>query len=114
MKKAIFLFSLLIILISCSSDDDDSTMTPTPTPTADVTYTGTVKAIIDGNCLNCHGSTVANGASISFTTLTQVQQAVTNNGLISRISSGDMPRNASPLSAAQIQAIKDWQSGGFK
>ena len=112
MKKLIFILSLLIVTISCSSDSDDG-MSPTPTPITDVTYTGTVKAIIDGNCLNCHGNPTSNNAPMSLTTLAQVQQAVTSRGLITRIENGTMPPNGN-LSAAQIQAIKDWQTDGFE
>ena len=115
MKKLIFILSLLIVTISCSSDSDDGmSPTPTPTPTNDVTYNGTVKAIIDGNCLNCHGNPTSNNAPMSLTTLAQVQQAVTSRGLISQVESGAMPQAGTPLSTAQIQAIKDWQTDGFK
>ena len=43
-----------------------------------------------------------------------MQQAVTSRGLISQVESGAMPQAGPSLSTAQIQAIRDWQSDGFK
>jgi mono/diheme cytochrome c family protein len=52
----VFIFSFTII--SCSSDDDSPIIDP---PAAEkVTYIKNVKSIIDGNCLGCHGETLAN------------------------------------------------------
>ena len=113
MKKSlltpVLLFSLTLI-ISCSSDSDDD-LDPTPTPT-NVTYNTNIKPIMDSNCVSCHGSPVSNGAPMSLTTLTQVQQAITSRNLIGRVENGTMPPNGN-LSAAQIQALKDWQTEGF-
>lgn len=103
----------LLLLISCSSDSDDD-LGPTDDPNDNnVTYSGTVKSIIDGRCLNCHGSPTANSAPMSLTTYTEVKSAVQTRGLISQVESGNMPKTGTALTSSQVQAIKDWQTGGF-
>ncbi len=112
MKKLLILpiLILLFIITSCSSGSEDD-MNP---PVNDVTYAGNVKAIIDGACLNCHTDPLANGAPMPLLTLANVQEAVQNRGLIGRVENGSMPPSGADLSAAQVQAIKDWETGGFK
>jgi hypothetical protein len=80
---------------------------------SDVTYTGTVKAIIDGKCLGCHSNPTKNDAPMPLTTYTNVKGAVQNLGLIGQVESGNMPKTGTNLSASQVQSIKNWQSGGF-
>ena len=113
MKKLLILPILLLLFIatSCSSGSEDDVII---IPPVDVTYSGTVKAIIDGACLNCHTDPLANGAPMPLLTLANVQEAVQNRGLVGRVESGSMPPAGTDLTAAQVQAIKDWQSGGFK
>ena len=98
---------ILSVFVSCSSDSDDMEEVPTV-----VTYTNSVKNIINGNCLNCHGTPPTNGAPTSLTTYDEVKTAVQSKNLIGRIESGNMPPNGS-LSNSQITAIKNWQAGGF-
>ena len=115
MKKIILTMTLVLSLAlvsSCSNDSDDD-YTPPPPTNNDITYTGDVKTIIDSNCLTCHGSPTANGAPMQLVTYDNVKNAVQTRGLIGKISSGAMPPVGANLSAAQIQTIKDWQSGGF-
>lgn len=113
MKKLVITIKvlLLFIVMSCSSgsDDDGEIMNP---PNNDVTYATTVKTIIDSNCLGCHGNPTANNAPMSLTTYDEVKSAVEARNLITRIENGSMPP-AGNLTASQIQAIKDWESGGF-
>lgn len=114
MKKITFLSAILLtfIFVSCSNDSDDD-MTPPPPPPNNVTYTNTVKAIIDGSCLNCHGNPPTNNAPMSLTTFDDVRSSVQSRGLITRVENGTMPPSGTNLTTAQVQAIKDWQSGGF-
>ena len=115
MKKLLFLPILLLLFIvaSCSSGSEDEVIIKPPTGN-DVTYAGNVKVIIDSNCLNCHTDPLANGAPMPLLTLANVQEAVQNRGLIGRVESGNMPQGGTPLTAPQVQTIKDWQTGGFK
>lgn len=100
-----------LFLVSCSSDSDDDPVTPPPNNTT-LTYTNTVKSIIDSNCNSCHGSPTSNNAPMSLITFSQVKEAVLNRNLIGRIEDGTMPPNGT-LSSTQIKAIKDWQTVGF-
>jgi len=113
--KKLFILSivfLLFIITSCSSGSEDNNMNPPPNN--NVTYAGNIKAIIDGACLNCHVDPPINGAPMPLITLANVQEAVQNRDLIGRVENGSMPPAGNDLTAAQVQAIKDWQSGGFK
>lgn len=106
------LFSL-ILFISCSSNSVDDDPDTDPPNNNDVTYTANVKPIIDGKCLTCHTDPLANGAPMPLLTYENVREAVMNRGLISRVSDGSMPAVGSALTNAQVQAIKDWEAGGF-
>jgi len=111
MKKMsiLLIFFLLFAISSCSSDDSVD-----PPANNGVTYTGNVKAIIDANCLNCHGNPPTNAAPMSLLTSAEVKEAIQNRNLIGRIENGTMPPAGNPdLSAAQIQAVKDWEANNF-
>ena len=113
MKKLLVLPILLLFFVvtSCSSSSDDDIII---TPANDVTYTSNIKVIIDSSCLNCHSDPPVNGAPISLTTYQGVKESVMNSDLIGRVENGSMPLGGDNLSAVQIQAIKDWEVGGFK
>ena len=105
---------LAIVSVSCSSDSDDGPMDPIdPMLDTSVTYSGTVKAIVDSNCISCHGDPLANGAPMPLLSFDNVQEAVQNRNLIGRIENGSMPPNGN-LTAAQILAVKGWEAGNFK
>ena len=117
MKKHLFTAIVLVafISVSCSSDSEEGPMIqPPPDLDTSVTYTGTVKAIIDSRCTSCHGDPLTNGAPMPLLTLANVQEAVQNRNLIGRIENGSMPPSGSDLTAAQILAIRGWQAGNFK
>ncbi len=113
MKKLLVLPILLLFFVvtSCSSSSDDEVIITSPN---DVTYTGNIKVIIDSSCLNCHSDPPDNGAPMSLTTYQDVKESVMNTDLIGRVESGNMPQGGTPLTAAQVQAIKNWETGGFK
>jgi len=112
MKKRTILSTLFLLYIftGCSSSSDDDVTPPTNN---DATYSGAVKAIIDSKCLNCHGNPPINGAPMRLITYQEVREAVENRDLIGRVEDGTMPPSGNNLTAAQVQAIKDWQTGGF-
>lgn len=114
MKKNILPSVLVVglLLTSCSnSSDDDVIPIDIPTTTV-VTYASTLKSIIDSNCLTCHSNPIQNSAPMHLTTYDAVKEAVQNRGLITRIENGTMPPTGT-LTSAQVQAVKDWQAGGF-
>lgn len=100
----------LIFTVSCSSDDDDD-LGPNDNPTS-ITYTNTIKAIIDGNCTGCHGNPTSNGAPMSLVSKANVQDAISNRNLIGRVENGSMPPNGT-LSSTQINALKSWRTANF-
>jgi len=112
--KKLFIIPVLIfvsLIISCSSNSIEEEIIPTNTNK--VTYAGSVKIIITNNCLNCHANPPTNGAPMSLSTYEALKEAVQNRNLIGRVEDGTMPSTGDKISAAQIQAIKDWESGGF-
>ena len=103
----VFIFSFTII--SCSSDDDSPIIDP---PAAEkVTYIKNVKSIIDGNCLGCHGETLANWAPVHLTNYEEVKAS--GAGVASKIADGSMPAGGGSLTTAQNKVIADWAKGGF-
>ena len=110
MKKLTILSTLLFIYIfaACSSSSNDDDMNPSN----DITYNGTIKIIMDNNCLICHSNPPVNLAPMSLTTYESVKEAVENRALINLVVDGDMPPSGN-LTAVQIQAIMDWETGGF-
>ncbi len=117
MKKFIFgslLASAFLLLTACSNSSDDDLGPMNPPVNNDVTYTNTVKSIIDSRCIVCHGNPLANDAPMPLITYANVRDAVQNRGLISQVESGNMPKTGANLATSQVQAIKDWQSGGFQ
>lgn len=117
----IYISSLLVMaaIVSCSSENSttgevvDDNNNSDPTTSNKVTYNGTIKSIIDSKCISCHGVPQTNGAPMSLLTYDDVKNAVNNRGLIDEVDSGAMPPNGTDLTSAQVQAIKDWKSGGY-
>lgn len=118
MKKNIsplILTLLLIFITSCSSDSsDDLEPIPDPDP-VDVTYTNTVKAIIDSNCTTsaCHDSN-SPAAGLNLTTYAGVKAVFKTGTALSQIETGAMPKNTSDLSTSTINKIKDWIANDYK
>ncbi|WP_297762574.1 cytochrome c [uncultured Muriicola sp.] len=121
MKKYFNLCLMLLIsgLIGCSSSDNSEGV-PTDEPdnnggnAMDLTYTSDIRAIIQANCLSCHGNPPTNNAPMSLTTYALVKSAVENRGLVNRINSSvnPMPPNGRmPLATRQM--ISDWVNQGL-
>jgi mono/diheme cytochrome c family protein len=115
--KTSFAFTFLVMLLSCENnspaDLEDSTVADV------VTYKNTVKAIIDTNCISCHGTVPTNGAPMSLATYADVKASVLNLGTIDRImrQSGDplkMPLGPTRLPQARIDAVVKWQTQGLQ
>ncbi len=87
-------------------------------PNDDITYTNTVKSIIDNNCIVCHAATPINGAPMSLTTYENVKDAVMNRGLLDRISRaqgspGMMPNGGTRLPQPTINQVFEWSQNGL-
>ncbi|WP_242205165.1 hypothetical protein [Aestuariivivens insulae] len=107
---------LLITLYSCTNASLDDLTDNNPIPST-VTYNAHVKSIIDNNCISCHKSPPANGASISLLTYTDVKSAVQNNNLISKINGNgpgaQMPFGGPKLPQNLIDIIEKWEVDGL-
>lgn len=117
MKHKIIFLSILVCIIfnSCTTDSFSDLE---GIPEESITYTSTVKEIIDNNCIQCHASTPVNGAPMSLTTYENVKDAVLNRNLLDRISraegtSGAMPFGGPRLPQSSIDAINEWANTDF-
>lgn len=120
MKKNTFLISVFvlgtILVSSCTNDSSDDLSGINGLD--EVTYTNTVKNIIDSNCISCHAATPVNGAPMSLTTYENVKQAVLERGLLNRISrpqgaEGMMPNGGTRLPQAVIDQVSAWANQGL-
>ncbi|MBF6642293.1 hypothetical protein IVB69_12445 [Flavobacterium sp. J49] len=120
MKKNILLISVFaigtVLVSSCSNDSSDDLSGIDGLD--EVTYTNTVKSIIDNNCISCHAATPINGAPMSLTTYENVKDAVQNRGLLDRISRaqgepGMMPNGGTRLPQAVIDQVFAWNAQGL-
>ncbi|RKS02200.1 hypothetical protein [Flavobacterium sp. 102] len=120
MKKNTILISFLFlgtVLVSSCSNDSSADLSGID-ELDEVTYTNTVKSIIDNNCIMCHAATPVNGAPMSLTTYENVKQAVLNRGLLNRISReqgspGMMPNGGTRLPQVVIDQVSTWANQGL-
>lgn len=83
--------------------------------TSNVTYSETIVAILQTNCLGCH-STTSTGGGILLNSYAGVKEQVNNGKLLGSITwqSGyqQMPQNAAQLSACDITKFEIWIDSG--
>ncbi len=107
----------LLILTSCSNE---STSDLLDVPSSEnVTYTNTIKSIIDNNCLSCHSDPTTSGAPMPLNTYERVKEYVANDKIIDRISrsegqSGLMPLGGPKLPQPVIDLIIKWKAQGLQ
>ena len=111
MKYKILVLAIISVVYSCTSDSLSDLQGNTNATS--ITYTNNVKAIIDANCLSCHGANPSFGASTSLTSYLNVKNASQNNNLLERISKaagsdGAMPEGGPRLSQQNINTINTW------
>ena len=100
------------IITSCSSNSDDDMEPITP---SNITYTNTVKMIIDQNCTTsaCHDNN-APAAGLSLTSYSDVKTGFLSKGALSQIESGAMPKDKAKLPQATITKIRGWKANDYK
>ncbi len=106
-----------ILTISCESNSPDD-LTEVDIP-VNVTYTEDVRPIIQSNCIACHQEPPRNGAPMPLIDLEKVRQAITDRGLLDRISrpqgaEGMMPNGGTRLPQNKIDIIIKWRDQGFQ
>jgi mono/diheme cytochrome c family protein len=117
-NKSILVLPLMALFLSCSNNSPDDLIPVQPTIDL-VSYNDDIKAIIDANCLECHGTTPQFGAPMSLTNYQEVKDAMQNRPLLNRISraqgaEGMMPWGGTRLPQATIDKIAKWQTDGFQ
>lgn len=112
-----FLIVAILALTSCANE---STSDLIDVPLVEnVTYTNSIKPIIDTNCLGCHSDPTANSAPMSLNTYEKVKEYVQNDKIIERISkeegqSGFMPQGGTKLPQPLIDLIIKWKQQGLQ
>ncbi len=110
-------FFPIFLLLSCSNNSEDDLTEPTSVSET-TTYNNYVRAVINSNCINCHGATPISGTSLSLDTYVKVKNAVLNNNLLGRISLSEgnslmMPQSGQRLPQSTIDKLNDWNSDGL-
>ena len=106
---AVGIVILLATLGACGTQQ--TSVDPNAIPTA--SYSSISKVILEPGCMSCHGG----AGGYNFDSYSGTLQAVTAgnpsaSALYTAIASGRMPKGASKLSDAQIQAVQDWITQG--
>lgn len=113
--KNLFYLLVILLVLSCSNDSEGD-LIDINNPPQSISYNGTVKAIIDSNCLACHSNPTTNGAPFPLVTYDQVLVRAQNGQLLRSISrqtgeavamppSGRLPQNT-------INTIEQWINQG--
>lgn len=119
MKKNGFrIIGMVIVLsfLSCTNDSQSDLIDTTPQE--NITYTNTIKTVIDNNCIFCHTNPPQNGAPMSLNSYNLVIDAVLNRNLLDRISKtqGDsqmMPLGGTRLPQSTIDKFVEWAENDF-
>ncbi len=114
-KNLIYTVLASTVITNCSSSDSDDLTPkpdPDPTPTEKVTYSNDVKAIIDNNCVRCHGNPTANGAPFSLTTFDNAKSRI--DRILNRINNASNPMPPNGLMAQGLRDnIQKWKDDGL-
>lgn len=116
LKLTLLVIPAVFLQFGCSNDST-SDLVGDPV-TGEITYTNTVKSVIENNCVFCHSLPPQNGAPMSLTTYADVKNAVLTHGLLDRISRaqgspGMMPNGGQRLPQDTIDKITEWANNGM-
>jgi uncharacterized membrane protein len=108
-------FFSIQLLCNCYYDNEEALYGVEVCSEETATYSGSVSAIIENNCLVCHSQS-ENSGGITLETHAQVKAHAERGALLGAVShSGGfspMPKNAPKLSDCDISAIRMWIEGG--
>jgi mono/diheme cytochrome c family protein len=117
-----FLITLLAGIILCSTQgcyyDKSELLYPSSCDTLNITYTQTVKPVLNAYCLSCHGASVYNtlGGSVNLDGHTNLVVPVENGTLLKSIrheaGASPMPKNQQKMPDCQITQIEKWILSG--
>ena len=114
--KLIAVAAMIIALHSCYYDNvEDLYPSSSTCDTTNVTYTNSVKPVIDANCLSCHNDALANG-NVSFSSYDKIAAVATSGKLLGVIRHDSnyppMPLGADKLPDCTIKKIEVWVNAG--
>jgi uncharacterized membrane protein len=106
----------IVFVLGCTNDSSSDLIDRNQFD--EVTYTNSIKSIIDNNCISCHATTPVNGASTSLTTYADVRNSILNRDLLIRISRaqgapGMMPSGGTRIPQEKIDQVYQWAENGF-
>jgi mono/diheme cytochrome c family protein len=118
MKKRPIIFTIIIAVIfifnSCYNDSEEALyrFVPANCDTTNVTYSGTVKAIIEGNCVSCHTGAGA-GGGYQLDSYAGMKVVADNGKLVNSVTyvSNGMPK-AGKMDACRVNQIVAWVNQG--
>jgi hypothetical protein len=115
MKRGVYL--VVVLTVTGCYYDNEAILYPGTTcePIATPSFATHVTPILNQRCNNCHGGN-SPSANIKLDVYSEVLKSVDNGGLLGSIkhasSYSPMPKNASKMSACEIQKIEDWITQG--
>jgi len=117
---ALLISGFLFLLTGCYYDNEETLypQTGTACDTTNVTYTATVKPILQSSCLGCHSTAAAPGSgnNIRLENFNDLKTYVTNGKLYGAISHSagysPMPKGGGKPDNCTLQKIKKWIDDG--
>jgi uncharacterized membrane protein len=112
MKNVNYLLLLLVLLNSCAKEEDKKTTCDTTS----VTYSSTIRSILNDNCMNCHNSGSALGGVVLETHAQVAAYSTSLNdvfyvSLTTATGAKKMPQGGS-LPNCDIEKVKTWIEAG--
>ena len=125
MKRIIFILPVILIslfIINSCYYDTESLLYPANSTTCDttnVTYSITVKSILQNNgCLTCHSGTAASGGNVVLDNFSTVNQYAANGKLYGSMNHDvgfiAMPQGGNKISDCDIKKVKVWIDAGIQ
>lgn len=115
--KLKILFLILItgsVFSSCYYDKEDMLYGTGSCDTSNIKYSVQIVAIVNSNCIVCHGGTAANGGGIKLGTYNDIKAYASNGILLTSVtrSTNTMPKGGTRLSNCRIAEIRTWIRNG--
>jgi hypothetical protein len=115
-RSLIVFFSIILLATSCYYDSEEYLYPQSfDCDTANVSFSASVKPIIDAYCVGCH-SGGAPGGNLRLETFSNIQEVALNGLLVNSVFGtggvSPMPKGGGSLSACELAKIKKWVDSG--
>lgn len=116
MKNYIYILLVSLVLTGCYYDNEEELYpNPIACDTTNVTYTSTIKPIVDLHCKSCHNANNKSG-NVDLDGHAALMISVNNGKFLSSIvhdgKASKMPQGQPKLEACKIEKIKSWINKG--